>query len=87
MTDPAPPTGRRHPLKGGSRIKSRNAADPALPVRWRCPLEGGWRSDTKCAKTGGEPGHANAASVSISTLLPARAVFISVAVSGNSLAK
>src|ERR1700757_4259159 len=33
---------------------SRNTAEPALPGRWCCPLEGGWRSDTKCAKPGGE---------------------------------
>ncbi|MCY1371169.1 hypothetical protein D9M69_583010 [compost metagenome] len=32
---------------------SGNTAEPALPGRWCCPLQGGWRSDTKCAKTGG----------------------------------
>ncbi|MNL24221.1 hypothetical protein D3C87_1456460 [compost metagenome] len=31
-----------------------NTAEPALPGRRCCPLQGGWRSDTKCAKTGGE---------------------------------
>ena len=39
---------------GEGLIRSWNTAEPALPGRWCCPRRGGWRSDTKCAKTGGD---------------------------------
>ena len=47
----------------------------------------GARADRGCGRFLHEVFHASAASVSINTLLPERAVRISVAVSGKSLAK